>query len=351
MKSVFLWFLPPVNCVRVSAMRCHSRRWLGVVFMVSGLIGWGSMNAESLMHVVVLDSGGRAVIREGDVNVLQYNHRTVQAPDGVMAKIAPGNQKYARARSDYIHPLYGPSGEELTLDWAVDHPHHRGIYWAWPEVMLGDQPGDLHALQRVFARPVGKPDVSSGDDVATIGAESEWMWEDRTPIVREKVVIQAEKAGPNGRRIDLAVTLVALVDGVTIARRETDKYGGLNSRFAPAKALSISHHCDADGIAPRMAWHNATGTWGTSGKPASITILEKAGNPGYPADHIEFPELAWFQPAFPKAGQRQALKKGEPLVLRYRYVIGAGETANESVMREEWLRYNRDLTKHVPDNP
>ncbi len=85
---------------------------------------------------------------------------------------------------------------------------------------------------------------------ATIEAESDWMWEDKTPIVHEKVKIRAEKAGPNGRRIDLTITLIAVVDGVTIARRETNNYGGLNTRLAPAKALAITHHADADGATP-----------------------------------------------------------------------------------------------------
>ncbi len=71
-----------------------------------------------------------------------------------------------------------------------------------------------------------------------------------------------------------------------------------------------------------------------------MTIFEKSANPGYPADHIEFPELAWLQPAFPKAGLRHALKKGEPLVLQYRYVIRGGEPADEKEMREEWRIFN-----------
>lgn len=292
------------------------------------------------MRVVTDASSGQSVIREGNTGVLQYNHQTVRPPPGVLARIAAGNQQYARPRSDYIHPLYGPSGEELTMDWAVDHPHHRGIYWAWPEVMLGDQTGDLHALQRVFARPVGKPTSSNGDEAASIEAESDWMWEDKTPIVREKVGIRAGKAGPNGRRIDLTITLTAVVDGVTIARRGTIHYGGLNTRLAPARALAITHHAEAEGATPRMAWHQATGTWGAATQPASVTIFEKSANPGYPADHIEFPELAWLQPAFPKAGLRHALKKGEPLVLQYRYVIRGGAAADEKGLREEWRIFN-----------
>ena len=319
----------------------HCARWMLAGMLISGTGGLEQAFADPLMQVVTDSPSGQCVIREGTTNILQFNHQAVQAPPGTLEKIAPGNQKYAQPRSDYIHPLYGPSGEVLTLDWAVDHPHHRGIYWAWPEVMLDGQSGDLHALQRVFARPLGKPVTSEGEAAATLEAESNWMWEDKTPIVHEKVKIRVEKSGPHGRRIDLTLTLVARVDGVTIARRETNKYGGLNTRLAAAQALAITHHADADGTTPRMAWHQATGTWGSATQPASLTIFEKTANPGYPADHIEYPDLAWLQPAFPQAGLRQALNKGEPLVLQYRYVIGTAAAAEKQAMREEWSIFNQ----------
>jgi len=318
----------------------HCTRRLLAGILIAAMGGLPQALAEPLMQVVTDAASGRWVMREGKTNILQFNHQTVQAPPGTLEKVTAANQKYAQPRSDYIHPLYGPSGEVMTMDWPVDHPHHRGIYWAWPEVMLDDQTGDLHALQRVFARPVGKPVSRAGDEAATIEADSQWMWEDKTPIVDEKVTIRAEKAGPHGRRIDLTVTLVARVDGVSIARRLTDKYGGLNTRLGAATALAITHHADAEGTTPRVAWHQTSGTWGGAPQAASLTIIEKSANPGYPADHIEFPELAWLQPAFPTAGTRHPLKKGEPLVLQYRYVIGTAAMADEQTLRGEWLKFN-----------
>lgn len=59
--------------------------------------------------------------------VLTYNYGIVPVPEGITGK-------YAVQRSNYIHPLYGPNGEVLTADYQKDHAHHRGIYWAWPEV-------------------------------------------------------------------------------------------------------------------------------------------------------------------------------------------------------------------------
>lgn len=112
-------------------------------------------------------ASGQIIISEGAKQVLQYNYKTVFERDAV--DTLPANKYrreatdtfmanpsiYAVPRSNYIHPLYGPSGELLTRDWSKDHPHHRGIYWAWPEVEFGKKLGDLHALQIVFARPTG----------------------------------------------------------------------------------------------------------------------------------------------------------------------------------------------------
>ena len=106
-------------------------------------------------------------------------------------------------RSDYIHPLYGLHGEVLTDDWVADHPHHRGIYWAWPEVDWQGKRGDLHALQEVFARPTGKIESSQGADFAQIEAENKWHFGDGPAIVREIAILRAWRQTDVGRAIDL----------------------------------------------------------------------------------------------------------------------------------------------------
>ena len=47
------------------------------------------------------------------------------------------NGKYIR--SNYIHPLYNLDGTVLTEDFPVDHLHHRGIFWAWHQLYIGDK--------------------------------------------------------------------------------------------------------------------------------------------------------------------------------------------------------------------
>jgi hypothetical protein len=280
---------------------------------------------------------GQFEVSEAGTPVLRYNYQATD-PGELLAKVKPDDRKYTRARSDYIHPLYGPSGEELTRDWAVDHPHHRGIYWAWPEVDWRGERGDLHALQRVFARPTGRCTVQDGPVFARIEAENFWLWEDREPIVREVAVIRAWRAGAGGRFIDLEFQFTALKDDVAIARRETDKYGGLNIRLAPVEGQDILFHTDPAGGVPRRAWADLSGAFSGGKEIAGLAVLQAPGNPDYPGDWIKYPEINWFQPTFPAAGTRWVLKKDRPLVLGFRLWVHHGRTGEEK-LNQCWTAY------------
>src|SRR5689334_7263190 len=73
-------------------------------------------------------------VEEGGKRVLFYQRRP-KSKDG----------KYARA--NYVHPLLDLDGEPITEDFPADHPHPRGIFWAWHQVTIdGKAVGDPWAL-------------------------------------------------------------------------------------------------------------------------------------------------------------------------------------------------------------
>jgi len=299
-----------------------------------------SKSGDASFTAVEDTDSGQIIIRQRGRLVLRYNYRTVEPPKGFLDEVKTKGRKYAQARSDYIHPLYGPEGEELTKDWSVDHPHHRGIYWAWPEVSYRGELGDLHALQQLFARPTGKIELRQGDGFSEIEAENEWRWDDKTPIVRETATIRAHKAGTHGRYVDMQFEFTALTDGVTLARRKTKTYGGLNIRLAPVTGLKLAHHADPAGASPRRAWQLAAGTWKGAKSPASLVVFENAGNPQYPGQYVKYLKLPWFQPTFPRSGTRYTLVKGKPLTLRYRLWIHSGGVPEAVEQIEQWNLYN-----------
>ncbi len=297
-------------------------------------------------------ASGSVLITDAGKPVLQYHYETVPVPDGFFAGLPEDRKayarKYAKPRSNYIHPIFGPDGQELTTDWNKDHPHHRGIYWAWPEVQFKGELGDLHALQRVWARPTGKIETRHGKDWAEVEAESRWMWEDKTPIVRELAKIRAWKAGKHGRYVDLTFRFEALEDSVTLARRGTRNYGGLNIRLAPIAGMTLVHHADPADATPQMAWQVAAGSWAGAEEALSMVVFEKTGNPHYPGDFAQYPNLPWCQPTFPKAGERYALEKGQALMLRYRIWIRRGPPPTEDEFRDQWRTYNTNTNKERP---
>jgi len=288
---------------------------------------------KDAMTVRRADNDKYLEIFDADKCVLRYNVQNVPVPKGVKGK-------YAVARSDYIHPLCGPGGEILTKDYSPEHPHHRGLYWAWPEVYYKGQKRDLHALQGVFARPDKIVSTAGGGKSATIVAKSKWMWGDTEAIVSETATITAHKADTGGRRvIDLTFEFTALVDGVSVARRGQRAYGGFNLRFSARKDQQILPHTDPVGKKPRRAWAQIVGIPPKGKRPVAVAILQHAANPHYPGDWVSFPNLNWLQPTFPSKGVKYALSKTKPLVLRFRLCIRHDKLTDKE-LAEQWASFN-----------
>jgi len=308
-----------------------------LVIAAAAFIASGKPETKDTMTVRRAENDKHLEIFDGDKCVLRYNFRNVPVP-----KTAKG--KYAVARSDYIHPLYGPGGEVLTTDYSPDHPHHRGLYWAWPEVFYKSQKRDLHALQGVFARPdkIVYADVIRGK--ARIVAKSKWLW-DKEEIVAETAIIVAHPADADGRRIiELKFEFTALVDGVSLARRGQKAYGGLNLRFSPRKDQQITKHTDPEGKRPRRAWAQIVGIPPKGKGPVAVGIFQHVENPHAPGDWVQYPNLNWLQPTFPSKGMKHELKKGRRLVLQYGLCIQNGKMTDKQ-LAEQWKFINRPVIR------
>jgi hypothetical protein len=161
---------------------------------------------------------------------------------------------------------------------------------------------------------------------------------DGTAIVHETAIIRIASATPAGRCIDLVLTFTALEPGVTIARRHTDAYGGLNIRLATAADLQLTSHADRPGAGGDAAWSAAIGRWGGSDELTTFAALQKRTNPEYPAQNVAFSKLPWFGPTFPSAGTRYVLDPTRPLKLEYRLWIAPG-AASDAAIADAWRTY------------
>jgi hypothetical protein len=299
----------------------------------------------------------RVDVIEGAMPVLRYNQGTVPPPRTIVQRFEKDvDPPLDYARGDYIHPLFGPHGEPLTDDYSMNHPHHRGICWAWPVVRWKGEVRDLWAVRvlptqpgGVWARPVSMKRIDAGPVLAAIDAENVWKWGDRDGIVREDVAIRVFRQQNRCRFLDVQVRLTALTDEVSIGGRPRATYGGFNLRSFPEfDQRRIDMHVEPPGGKPRRAWFHLTGEFPGGKGPAGVALFEHVMNPDYPsfpdpqtADRVpgQYPRWRTVQPAWP--GDREvSLKRGEPLVLNYRLWIHPGPS-DEATLGLVWESYAR----------
>ncbi len=166
---------------------------------------------------------------DGGQPVLVYNHGVITKP-GVPAD---------RARSTYVHPLYGLDGEVLSDDFPKDHYHHRGLFWGWPHVLFGGKEYDLWMLKGIAQRFEKWLTREAGANSATLAMQNGW-YVGETKVMQETVRLRVGPVEGKGRAIDVDLTLKPIGQPVTLRGAEGKSYGGLTFRIAPGTNTVIT---------------------------------------------------------------------------------------------------------------
>jgi hypothetical protein len=277
---------------------------------------------------------------EGEEKVLFYQ-RTPKSLDG----------KYSRC--NYIHPLYGRDGEILTEDFPEDHRHHRGIFWAWHQVLVGDKNmGDGWSLKDI-AWDVYDAQITAFDSGATeLRVEVFWkspLWTDsegrQKPFVKEKTTICVHPASGDIREIDFEIGLLALEDGVRIGGANNDKaYGGFSTRIRLPEDISFTS--EGGEVVPMRTpieagpWLDFSGGLQEGGQVSGLAILCHRSLPGYPQLWI-LRRSGSMQNAVYPGREPILLSREEPLVLRYRLVVHRGD-AQQIDLNKLQAQYNAE---------
>lgn len=180
-----------------------------IILLIVLIFPGGLSSAQQLQATLVSDG---ILVREGVDSVLLFVTRT-KSLDG----------KYAR--SDYIHPLWGFGGNRLTLDFPDDHPHHRGVFWAWRRISVtGKYAGDSWVIKE-FSWDIKEVKINrQGDSLLVIIAKTYWFTGERMnekgirrPFVEENIRIFIHKKQVHFRIIDIEIGLRALMKAVAVA--------------------------------------------------------------------------------------------------------------------------------------
>jgi hypothetical protein len=262
---------------------------------------------------------GRVELREQGKPAVVYNYGP---------QLKPGAAENRR-RCCYIFPVYTPGGVSMLDDFPADHPHHRGLFWAWPLIETGGKKYDSWMAFSAAERSTGVPATSVAKGEALLEAHSFWQADGRD-IVGETLRMTIPAARGATRELRVELTWEALQAPVTLhgSPDPNKSYGGFSARFAPREATVLR----ADGAVLQKdedlvlhAWAEFEGVY--QGKRAILRIMPNPSDTGTPYQWC-LRNYGFAGASFPgKTASTDAytLEPGKPLTLRFEVTASDAE--------------------------
>lgn len=150
-------------------------------------------------------------------------------------------------RANYVHPLYSLGGEVLTEDFPEDHLHHRGIFWSWHQLYVGDKRVSDPWFCEGIRWQVDSVMTGAEQNTASLQARVYWISTQTTAplaagdtVLQEQVKIRYTRPDPDYYILDFEIRLIPLREGVKIGGSEDEKgYGGFSVRLKTADGHSF----------------------------------------------------------------------------------------------------------------
>jgi len=246
------------------------------------------------------------------------------------------NGKYERA--GYVHPLYSLNEKILTEDLPEDHPYHRGIFWAWHQIVLNDKKiADGWISENISWKPI-KLKLKKRKEKVMI--QSEMIWNVKpdhnnpTAIIKENTKITVHKSTRQYRTIDFDIRLFALVDSLKIGGSDDAKgYGGFCLRLKLPKDISfVSSNTTVTPMETAVVagpWMNFTGSFEGTSMPKTGVAVFCSQPTGDQQSWILRKETSMQNIPYPGRTPIALSKKGWRL--KYRIIIHNGDMSNDDL--------------------
>ena len=298
-------------------------RWLPLLFLLNVTPTLAQRAEAETVPLKIKTTKDGVLVQEGKRNVLFYQREHK-------------SQSGAFRRANYIHPLYDLDGRELTEDFPADHPHHRGIFWAWHQMWVGDKKIGDPWVAKDFSWNVRKVEVLRVNEQA-VALHLDVIWSSplltnqdgqEKPLVHEQTLIRIHRSENDRRMIDFRIQLTPKQNDVRIGGSEDDKgYGGFSPRIRMPSDIRFR---GAGGVVEpqRTAleagpWMSLTGTFTPDKPPSGVAILCHPTLPEFPQRWILRRSGSMQNVAYP--GRKPVpLEADKPLTLRYRLVVHRG---------------------------
>jgi hypothetical protein len=319
---------------------------LVITVVLAALVAFGGCNRierrgdNAGSHPIqILESDEGFLVTEGERKVLFYQRKARSL-----------DSKYTRA--DYVHPLYGLDGEILTEDFPADHLHHRGIFWAWHQLYVGDKRvGDSWSLLDISWDVYDATVLAVDSESRALCLKVFWkspLWTDASgeqkAFIKETTTITVHRAEGDIRKIDFEIRLLALEDGVRIGGAKNERgYGGFSARIPLPEGIEFTGQ--AGPVEPRGTsveagpWLDFSGPFISDDQISGLAILCHKSNPGYPLRWILRRRGSMQNPVWP-GRDAVTLSREKPVILRYRLIVHRGNVHHVDLNQLQ-AEYNR----------
>lgn len=269
-----------------------------------------SLSGKAQINMVVKQGG--FLFMEGKDSIFYYQR-------------GPKDKNGEYVRCNYIHPLYGPDGSRLTEDFPADHPHHRGVFWAWHQILIDNKPVSDGWELKNFNQKVTNFEFRLQKGVGLMNATAEWkspLWENGTKAyLKEDTKITIHPKTGNFRRIDFEIRLKALTDHLSIGGSDDEKgYSGFSTRLKlPADVMFAGENGAIEPVNTAVEAGNSmniSGSFLKAGKRGGVVIWSDPSNPKPSTSWIIRKAASMQNAAFPGRNP-VAIPFDQPLILKY----------------------------------
>ena len=270
-------------------------------------------------------------IKEGAENVLFYQKKSKSL-----------NGEFSR--NNYIHPLYGLDGSVLTEDFPEDHPHHRGVFWAWHQVYIGDKKlGDSWECKD-FKWDIKDIEISRSEENLNLFVSTNWkspLWTitegNEKPFLLENTKICIYPRKDNYRIIRFEIALLALEKNLKIGGSEDEKgYGGFSLRMKLPENIQFSSHTGKVKVENTAVeagkWINIFGSLTNNQNGSGIAIFSHPDSPGNKANWILREKESMQNCVYPGRNS-VAVSTTNPTILKYSLLIYDGKMTGQEIQK------------------
>jgi len=308
--------------------------------------------SQEVLALERISSGIKCDVNQENIRLVKNGHTILQYNVKPTAQAAENEAYYSR--SGYIHPLYSPSGAVITGDYAPDHKHQHGLFFAWTKTTYKGEPMEFwnQAKQLGNIRSLGDgPTIRSGvtfTQFTVMQVFEKIAAKKNVPILHEIWRVKAYNLPSDYFLFDITSSQNCVSDfPLTI---EKYHYGGMairgNSQWLnpdknaepPAMMLTSEGKTRIDGNHSRPKWVVMSGL--IDGKESGVAVMSHPDNFRAP----QWVRLHPTKPYFVFAPMVEEAFKIEPgkstYRSRFRYVTFDGEP-DLKLLESIWKSYAR----------